>query len=165
VARDTRALPLVDRSAGIRSQRLQLQKIDYPGKGSGVHAMLLSRTDIKELVKTIVTGRNVFNPGIREREFSGGPGIKSKEHSVYAGRGPITSTLVPDVGLNLVEKPLLEMEIVLDLSPLLRGSLGRQIPGTTVCGVPCSRPGARLHGLPSACRRSGARCGPRSARW
>ena len=127
--------------------------------------MLLSRAYIKELVKTIVTGRNVFDPGVRQREFSGSPGIKSEEHSVYADRGPITGRLVPDVGFNLVEKPLLEMEIVLDLSPLLRGSLGRQIQRTTVCGVPCSRPGARLHGLPSACRRSGARCGPRSARW
>ena len=88
-----------------------------------------SCAELKQAAQTILAGCDMIYTPIGKRDIRGTICVRFQKSIVNTLRCLLTARLCADVGFNLVEKPLLEMEIVLDLSPLLRGSLGRQNAG------------------------------------
>ena len=88
----------------------------------------------------------MLDAGIGERQPCGLLHIRSQERVVDAQRSLLTARLCANMGFNLAEEPEFRIELVLDLSPLLRRSFGYQKPGTIIYEVPCGRPAAQRYG-------------------
>ena len=66
----------------------------------------------------------MLDAGIGEREPCGLLRIRSQERVVDTQRGFLPGRLGANMGFNLAEEPVFRIELVLDLSPLLRRSFG-----------------------------------------